>query len=110
MMKSLVLSLLLLGTLTTPVLAQEEGDKTPAPIIVAVGNNQYAIDGNQPLTGCITERIESTTGIYVDILVFARQEDGTIRVMGEVDNTRATAAVADAHVDDCFVLTAEVTS
>ncbi len=86
---------------------------TPAPpaaaknVTVPLGAYDFVVNGDEPLTACVTERKEALDGIFVTLQLFVRLDGGDV-VPFAAFPTRATGALADAHVEACFVLTEEV--
>jgi hypothetical protein len=74
-------------------------------VAVPIGPYDFSVNGDDPLTACVVERRESLDGIFVSLQVIVRLESGDMAPLSAY-NTRATGPFTDAHVDDCFVLTA----
>jgi hypothetical protein len=104
---TLVLALLLGGVWaaqaqTTVATPPADGGSVDVPL----GQFVFSVDGDQALTACVTERRESMTGIFVTLQLFTRLESGDV-VPSVAYATRATGVLAEAHVEQCFLLAPE---
>lgn len=92
---------------TFAVSAQDE--PTPAAknaVSVEVAGFGYDVDGDEPLTACVTETRIDLNGSFATLMVFGRQINEAIVPIG-VLQTRSSAAIDGADVGDCFVLVAD---
>jgi hypothetical protein len=91
-----------LALLPVPALAQEKDEPTET-ITVSVGAYDFPVDPNQALTAYVVGREETLEGVYVTLQLLARHEAGNYVPLAEF-TTRATAALAEAHVDTPLIL------
>jgi hypothetical protein len=89
-----------LALLPVPALAEEEEAET---ITVSVGPYDFPVDPNQALTAYVVGREETLEGVFVTLQLLARHEAGNYVPLAEF-TTRATAALAEAHVDTPLIL------
>ncbi len=85
-----------------PALAQDPPKKED-PIIVNVGTYEFPVDPQQALTAYVVGREETLDGVFVTLQLLARHKDGNYVPLA-LFTTRATAALAEAHVDTPLVL------
>lgn len=88
--------------------AQDATPAAPPPnaVTVPVGPYDFPVNGDEPLTACVVSRSEDLEGVYVGVQVLIRGKSGDYVPVAAFD-TRATAALKDAHTSDCFVLVLE---
>lgn len=103
------LALVLLLVIGGAFAASAQDEPTPAAknsVSVEVAGFGYDVDGDEPLTACVTETRDDVNGSFATLMVFGRQINEAIVPIG-VLQTRSSAAIDGADVGDCFVLVAD---